>query len=86
MSSNLDPNSDLDRSQIDTGPSTSGLQDKKKNKKEVSLFQLTKPKTYLVPKLTFVPTRISCQTLITRSVEWYKKRGNVIKAAYRKPS
>ena len=46
MSSNMDPNSDLDRSQIDTGPSTSGVQDKKKNKKEVSLFQLTKPKTY----------------------------------------
>ena len=46
MSSNLDPNSDLDRSQIDNGPSTSGVQDKKKNKKEVFLFQLTKPKIY----------------------------------------
>ena len=46
MSSNLDPNSDLDRSQIDNGPSTSGVQDKKKNKKEVLLFKLTKPKIY----------------------------------------
>jgi len=37
MSSNLDPNSDLDRSQIDNGPSTSGVQDKKKNKKECQI-------------------------------------------------
>ena len=33
----MDPNSDLDRprSQIDDGPSSSGVSDKKKNKKEV---------------------------------------------------
>ena len=38
MSSNLDPNSDLERprSQIDDGPSSSGVSDKKKNKKEVN--------------------------------------------------
>jgi len=44
MSSNLDPNSDLDRSQIDNGPSSSGVQDKKKNKKEV--FYLIQTKIY----------------------------------------
>ena len=65
MSSNLDPNSDLDRSQIDSGPSSSGVQDKKKNKKEVIYFIQTK----IYP---FVPTQITSlsQNWITRSVEW----------------
>ena len=46
MSSNLDPNTDLDRPQIDNGPGTSGIQDKKKNKKEVKLFLVPQTKIY----------------------------------------
>ena len=49
MSSNLDPNTDLDRPQIDNGPGTSGIQDKKKNKKEVKLFYLPQTKIYPHP-------------------------------------